>query len=135
MPYKPGGLQFYTPHSFAQMCRDGAYPGHSAFSQLTQEIDHRGIDFRRAFLLGPMTAVPKNDCSTQARQVFLQTVDNLLLRRGPIAGYIERRNTHLRTREWRQQLPISIDVTVPVHAAAKPGTFELADVEINIGFR
>ena len=36
-----------------------------------------------------------------------------------VAGHVKRRNRHLRARERRQQLPVAVDVAVPVEAAAK----------------
>src|ERR1700726_1879128 len=76
--------------SFATMMARS--PPSTLHSQLAQEIDHCGIDFRRAFLLDPMTAVLKNYCSTQARHIPLQTGDNLIHALLPIASHVKRPN-------------------------------------------
>ena len=89
--------------------------------QLVQKIDHCGVDFRRAFLPRPMTAVPKNYCSTQSRHVVRQIGDNpidALLRRSPIASHVKRRNSHLRAREWP---PGPLNVTPVFRASEEAG--------------
>ena len=52
-----------------------------------------------------------------------------------VACDIEGGDSDLLAREGRQQLPIAIDVAIPVEAAAKTGARKLAGVEIDVGFR
>jgi hypothetical protein len=44
----------------------------SSRSQLAQKIDHRGVDLRRALLLGPVTATREHDLAAQSRYVVCQ---------------------------------------------------------------
>jgi hypothetical protein len=47
-----------------------------ARSQLSQEMDHRGVDLRRALLLGPMAAAGEYDLAAQLRHVVCQIGDD-----------------------------------------------------------
>ena len=49
-----------------------------------------------------------------------------------VAGDVERRHRHLQAGEGRQQLPVAIDVPVPVQAAAKTGALELFGVILRV---
>src|SRR5215831_13765432 len=84
-----------------------------------------------------MTATREHDLAAQLRHVVCQIGDNLIhaakrYHQVTIAGHIKRRHCHLRAGERGQQFPISIDVAVPVQAAAKSGALELTDVEIDV---
>ena len=81
-----------------------AEPG--ARLQLVQKIDHRGVDLRRPFLLGPVTATREHDLAAQLRHVVCQIGDNLIhaverYHQVTIASHIKRRHYHLRASERR----------------------------------
>ena len=50
-----------------------------------------------------------------------------------LAGDVERRDRHPKPVERRQQLPVAVDVAIPVEPAAKPGAGEFRGVEIDVG--
>jgi hypothetical protein len=45
------------------------------------------------------------------------------------------RNSDARAGEWRKQLPVAIDIAIPVQSAPKTGPAEFTGIEINVGIR
>jgi hypothetical protein len=49
-----------------------------------------------------------------------------------IARNVERRDLHRRAGVGRRQLPVAVDIAIPIKGAAKAGALKLARVEVNI---
>jgi len=86
---------------------------------MPQEIYHGGIDLRCTLLLSPMAAAGEHDLAAQSRHLVFQIGDKLIpaAKRNhyvAVAGYVKRRDRNLGACKRRQQLPISVDVTVPI---------------------
>jgi len=108
--------------------------------QAPEELDHRGIDLGGSLLLRPVAAAGKHDGLPQLGHESFQVGDELIHpaegdHEVTIAGDVERGNGHVRPGESCQQLPVAIDVTVPVQPAAKAGTSKFPGVELDVGLR
>jgi uncharacterized protein involved in response to NO len=105
--------------------------------QLPQELDHRGADLGRPLLLGPVAAAGQNDRPAQLRHEIREIGEEPVHAgegedRVALAGDEKRRHDHGEPGERRQQLPVAIDVAIPVEPAAKPGAGEFAGIEFEI---
>jgi len=108
--------------------------------QAPEELDHRGIDLGGSLLLRPVAAAGKHDGLPQLGHESFQVGDELIHaaegdHEVTIARDVERGNGHVRPGESCQQLPVAIDVTVPVQPAAKAGTSKFPGVELDVGLR
>src|SRR6202035_4666975 len=122
-----------------------AYSGHSSIGQaparrdqtatrfslqLAEEADHGGVDLGGALLLGPMPAAGQHDGAAQLRHITREVGDRLVHvpkrhHQVAVAGHVERGNIHFGAGKRSQELPVAVDVAVPVEAAAKSGPREL----------
>jgi len=78
-----------------------------------------------------MTAARQHDRLSQLRNELRQVGNELIHAPKPhdevsFAGQIERGNVHKRSGKRSEQLPVAIDVAVPVEPAAKSGASEFA---------
>lgn len=93
-------------------------------SQLPKKLDHRGTDFARSLLLGPVTASRQHDRSAQPGNEF-RNIGNPIAHPGKVqhdiafAGYVERRYGHFGPAESGEKLPVSIDVAIPIETTLK----------------
>ena len=100
-------------------------PWSSRTLQALQKIDDRGVDLGRAFLLGPVAAARQHDRLAQLRHEFRE-VRQQLVHAGErydevaVAGDVQRRYIDGLAGERRRQLPVAVDVAVPVEPAANP---------------
>src|SRR3984885_8299500 len=104
--------------------------------QASKEVDHRGADLWRAFLLGPMSATRQHD----RRPEFwdqCRLLRDLLGENGgdeiAVARHVKRRNDHRRASEGSQQLPAAIDVAPPGKRSMESTPREFRDVNIDVG--
>ncbi|MGY3550692.1 hypothetical protein ACVWZ4_006053 [Bradyrhizobium sp. USDA 4472] len=106
--------------------------------RFAQEPQKRGIDLVGPFLLHPMTSAVDDQLSREIGQHALQIVDPLgadqagddgVLRAGDEQGGL----VDLRVLPGRGQLPIAVDVAIPIQPATKPGRAEALGEMSKIG--
>ena len=109
-------------------------------SQPLQELEHRRVHLAGSLLLRPVAAAGQHDRPAQLRDELREIGDELvhaaeLHDQVAIAGHVEGGHGDERAGVRRQQLPVAVDVAVPVEAAAEAGACELLRVEVDVRAR
>src|SRR6202023_3066351 len=106
--------------------------------QAPKEVDHRGADLRRTFLLGPMSATRQHyrgpelgDQCRLLRDVLGENGGDKI----PVARHVQRGNGHRHSGEGSHQLPAAIDVAPPGEGTMESAPRVLLDVNIDFGLR
>src|SRR5712691_737686 len=106
--------------------------------QAPEEVDHRGIDFLGPLLLRPVTAAGEHDRLPEVWDELLQIGNELVHtaeghHQVPVAGDVERRDSHARPGKGSEEFPVAVDIAIPVEAAAKAGAREFPGEELEVG--
>jgi len=110
-------------------------PADGRSSNGAQEINQQSIHFRRTLLLNPMSRAAEQNLPNQVGRVDFQRLVGVGIKfdhRIPLAGDEQRRLIQLRAVEKPGQLPVAIDVAIPVEPAVKTSALELAGEEIEV---
>src|SRR5215472_13011830 len=126
--------QFERPDAFFPAVRED-----QGLLQIAEEADHRLVDLLCPLLLGPVAATRQYDGSLQLRNKVHEIGDQPVHagkgnHQVAVAGDIECGYQDPRSGEWRQKLPVAVDVAVPVETAAKPGAGKFLDIKMKVGF-
>src|ERR1700689_1586839 len=111
----------------------------TGLADLVKERDQGRGDLARTLLLRPMAAARQHDRFRQLGDECFQVRDQLIHPREfddevAIPRHVKRRDGHLRPGEGREQLPVAVDVAIPVEAAAEacPGEFSRKEVDVRL---
>src|SRR6058998_4074580 len=107
-------------------------------SNSLEKFEHEGVHLGCPLLLRPVPAAGQHDRPPKLRDERRQIRDELIHSREAhyeiaVAGDVEGGNGDDGAGERRQELPVAIDVAVPVEPAAKAGASELTGVEVDVG--
>src|SRR5712692_4777987 len=103
-----------------------------------EKLQHRRVDFVGAFLLRPVSAPGEDQGLAELGHELRQIGDELIhaaegQHEVTVAGDVERGDAHHRARVGSEELPVAIDVAIPVEAAAKARAREFLHVVVDIG--
>src|SRR6516162_11076663 len=109
-------------------------------SVLFQEFQERIVHVAGALLLSPMTATFQDNCLAKQGHELFQARDEMApigrsVNPVSIANDIECRDLNLCAGPWCEQLPIAINVAIPIQTPSKAGALELLNVKFDVTVR
>ena len=105
--------------------------------ELPNEVNHGPVDLPGPFLLGPVTAAWQEEGSPKLRYKLGQVGDDLVhptksQNEIAVPGDVQGWDLHLASSHGCQELPIAVDVAIPVQPTAKSRAQELAHIEVHV---
>src|SRR5438445_7105897 len=103
-----------------------------------EELEHDRVDLVTPLLLGPVAAAGEDQGLAELGNELREVGDELVHaaegeHEVAVAGDVERGDGDHGARIGSEELPVAIDVAIPVESAAKTGASKFSSVKIDIG--